>query len=53
MQPVLGLVEDDRPGVVEHRLLDLLARVGGQAVHEEGVGLGRGEEFSGDGVRAA
>jgi hypothetical protein len=44
VQPVLGLVEDHGPRVVEDRLLDLLARVRGQAVQEERVGLGGGKE---------
>ena len=52
MEPVLGLVEDHAAGVVEDGLLDLLARVGGEAVHEERVGLGGGKEFPGDRIGA-
>jgi len=52
VEPVLGLVEDDRARIVEHGLLNLLARVRRQAVHEEGVGLGGCEQAGRDGVRA-
>ncbi len=36
-QPVLGLLEHDRARPVDHAGRDLLAAVGGQAVHEDGV----------------
>ena len=40
MQAVLGFVEDDRLRAVDDVVGDLLAAVGGKAVHEYGVGLG-------------
>src|SRR2546428_13671858 len=35
VEPVLRLVERDRARAVEHRIGDLLAPVGGQAVHDQ------------------
>src|SRR5580693_2673814 len=40
VQPVLGLVEHHRLRAVDHLVGDLLAAMGRQAVHEDGVGLG-------------
>src|SRR5579862_8458989 len=40
VQPVLGLVEHHRLRPVDHLVGDLLAAMGRQAVHEDGVGLG-------------
>src|SRR5580698_1045718 len=40
MQPVLGLVEHHRVRAVDHLVGDLLATMGGQAVHEDRVRLG-------------
>ena len=37
MQPILGLLEDDRPLALDHRVADLQAAVRGQAVHDHGV----------------
>src|SRR5580658_3466123 len=52
VQPVLRLVEYDRARVVQHGLVDLLARVGRQAVHEKGAGLGGREDPGRDRVGA-
>ena len=38
VQPILRLVEDHAPRPVQHRIRDLLAPVGGQAVHDERPG---------------
>src|SRR6202171_419797 len=40
VQPVFGLVEHHRLRAVDHFVGDLLAAMGRQAVHEDGVGLG-------------
>ena len=40
VEAVFGLVEDDALWAIEHVLADFFAGVGGQAVHEVGVGLG-------------
>src|SRR3712207_7461103 len=39
-QAVLGLVEDDALRAVQHLVGDLLATMGGQAVHDDGVRRG-------------
>ena len=44
VQAVLGLLEDDRPWRVDDFIGDLIAAVGGQAVEEQGVGLGTPEK---------
>src|SRR5712692_5169001 len=44
MQPVLGLVEDDAPRPVQDGVGDLLATVGGQAVHDEGLRRGEAKQ---------
>ena len=38
MQPILGLIEHHRLRAVDHFRRHLLAAVGGQAVHEDGLG---------------
>src|SRR5512145_30649 len=43
VQPVLRLVERDRPRAVEHGVGDLLPAVRGQAVHDEGGRFGEAE----------
>ena len=40
MQPVFGLVEDHRLWTVHHRIGHLFVAMGGQAMHEQRVGLG-------------
>ena len=40
VQAVFGLVEHDRLRAIDHLVGDLLAAMGGQAVHEQRVGLG-------------
>src|SRR4051812_19672550 len=42
MQAVLGFVEDHRLRTVDDGSVNLLATMGRQAVHEDGVGLGSG-----------
>ena len=44
VQAVLGLVEHHRLRAVDHLVGHLLAAVGGQAVHEDRVGLGLGHQ---------
>ena len=44
MEPVLGLVEDDRDPRLQDVFGDFLAAVRGQAVHEQGAGLGERHE---------
>src|SRR5438270_585210 len=39
MEPIFGLVIDNRLRAVNHRVRDLVASVGGQAVHVDGVRL--------------
>ncbi len=51
MQPVFSLVPGDRTRVVEQVLADFLTTVGGQAMHEQGIGCRQVEHFAGDLVR--
>ena len=44
MQPVLGLIEDDRVGGVHHVVGDFVAAVRGKAVHEQRVRAGGGHQ---------
>ena len=46
VQAVLGLVEDDRLRPVHDLVRDLLAAMGRQAMHEDGVPLGRVHELA-------
>src|SRR5580765_71979 len=41
VQPVLGLVEDDRGRPVEYVGGDLVSAMGGQAMHDHRVGIGQ------------
>ncbi len=45
MEAVFGFVEDNALWTIEDVLADFFARVGGEAVHEVGAGLGKCEEF--------
>ena len=44
MQTVLRLIKDDRLRAVQHIRADFLTPVGGQAVHDQRIGLGVGHE---------
>ena len=44
VEAVFGLIEDYGLGAVQHGVRDLCVAVGGEAVHEDGVGLGVGHE---------
>src|SRR5215471_13811883 len=44
VEPVLRLVEDQAPRPVEHGVGDLLAAMGGEAVHDEGRRRGQAEQ---------
>src|SRR5262245_8989417 len=44
VQPVCGLLEDDASRTVENGIGDLLAAMGGEAVHEDRVGYRQSEE---------
>jgi hypothetical protein len=44
MQPVFGFVENHRMRPIQHLVGDLLAAMRRQAVHEDGVGLGLGDQ---------
>src|SRR5438045_7997660 len=45
MEAVFGLVEHDGVWAVDDAGRDFLAAMGGQAVHDDGVGLGGGQEL--------
>ena len=48
VQAVLGLIEYDRMGAVDHLVRHLVSAMGRKAVHEQGISLGAREKLSVD-----
>src|SRR5215467_13668867 len=46
VQAVLGLIEYDRMGAVDHLVRHLVSAMGRKAVHEQGISLGAREKLS-------